>query len=206
MTKYPVSLDDGKTSNRILKSLNGKHKEMVDADQVVEDEDRVPSDGGIIHPPCYTIGRILVSKNHESSNVCSFVLPDKVLGKRSMVLDVVSPLSKRSCCFTKAYGHYSDGTGSVLTNWKMKDVHELRRRNRQLELDSEEQINEMKRINLRYFTPREVARLMCFPEDQEFSFPTNITLKQQYRLLGNSVNVHVIAMLIALMTDGETTN
>ncbi len=35
---------------------------------------------------------------------------------------------------------------------------------------------------------------MGFPK--EFSFPDEITLKQRYRVLGNSINVRVVAELI----------
>lgn len=198
MTEFPSLLDHGKATQEILDKLNEKHRIMADEDRIIEDEERVPSDGSGVYPPCYTLQRILEGTNHESPGINNFLLPDNVLGKRSVVLDIVTPLSKRSCCFTKAYGHYSDGTGSVLTTWKLGEVHTLRASNRNLPLDSEEQILDMKRLHLRYFTPREVARLMCFPE--QFSFPDKTTLKQKYRLLGNSVNVHVISMLIVLMT------
>lgn len=50
---------------------------------------------------------------------------------------------------------------------------------------------------LRYFTPREICRLMCFPE--EFTFPEYITDKQKYRLLGNSINIYVVSRLIFLL-------
>jgi tRNA (cytosine38-C5)-methyltransferase len=39
--------------------------------------------------------------------------------------------------------------------------------------------------------------LMCFPSD--FSFPEDYTLKQKYRLIGNSVNVKVIEFLLKLL-------
>ncbi|KAK1281488.1 hypothetical protein QJS10_CPB22g01073 [Acorus calamus] len=49
-------------------------------------------------------------------------------------------------------------------------------------------------LGLRYFTPREVANLHCFPKD--FQFPQHISLRQQYALLGNSVSVAVVAPLL----------
>ena len=49
-------------------------------------------------------------------------------------------------------------------------------------------------LELRYFSPREVARLHSFPED--FSFPDHVTLRQQYALLGNSVSALVIGDLL----------
>ena len=53
---------------------------------------------------------------------------------------------------------------------------------------------ELKSLGLRYFSPREIARLHSFPE--AFSFPQHVTLRQQYALLGNSVSALVIAELL----------
>ncbi|KAF7725323.1 tRNA (cytosine-5-)-methyltransferase [Apophysomyces ossiformis] len=49
-------------------------------------------------------------------------------------------------------------------------------------------------LQLRYFTPREVANLMGFP--QTFNFPESSSQKQRYRTLGNSINVQVVAELM----------
>jgi len=49
-------------------------------------------------------------------------------------------------------------------------------------------------LKLRYFTPREVANLHGFPA--EFSFPCSVTPRQRYQVLGNSLNVHVVAALL----------
>jgi tRNA (cytosine38-C5)-methyltransferase len=43
-----------------------------------------------------------------------YLVPDKVLAKNSHVFDIVKPDGHRSCCFTKGYYHYAQGTGSVL--------------------------------------------------------------------------------------------
>jgi tRNA (cytosine38-C5)-methyltransferase len=56
-------------------------------------------------------------------------------------------------------------------------------------------------LKLRYFSPREVANLLCFPKDPEFQFPSEISRKQKYRLLGNSINVKVVACLMKFMID-----
>jgi tRNA (cytosine38-C5)-methyltransferase len=47
---------------------------------------------------------------------------------------------------------------------------------------------------LRYFTPREVANLHSFPPS--FAFPSHVTLRQRYALLGNSLSVAVVADLL----------
>ncbi|EDV28696.1 uncharacterized protein TRIADDRAFT_49657 [Trichoplax adhaerens] len=88
--------------------------------------------------------------------------------------NVVKPDSQRSCCFTKSYFHYAEGTGSVL-----------------------QITNPILHLKLRYFTPREVANIHCFPV--HFNFPENATKKQCYRLLGNSLNVHVASELLKLL-------
>ena len=49
-------------------------------------------------------------------------------------------------------------------------------------------------LHLRYFHPKELLSLFGFPE--EFQFPHNISMKKQYELIGNSVNVTVISYLL----------
>lgn len=121
-----------------------------------------------------------------------FLLSEKVLGKFALLLDIVTIHSERSCCFTKAYGHYAEGTGSVL---KMIDIDDTEIFNKYRDLSDEKQKFELLSVlKLRYFTPREVANLHGFPT--EFCFPPSISVKQQYRLLGNSLNVHVVSELM----------
>jgi tRNA (cytosine38-C5)-methyltransferase len=54
--------------------------------------------------------------------------------------------------------------------------------------------NDINKEDLRLFTPREIANLLCFPS--YFSFPASTTIKQQYRLLGNSINVLVVSEVL----------
>lgn len=44
----------------------------------------------------------------------NYLLPDKVLSRFALILDIVDATSTNTCCFTKGYGHYVEGTGSVL--------------------------------------------------------------------------------------------
>ncbi|XP_023557933.1 tRNA (cytosine(38)-C(5))-methyltransferase-like isoform X3 [Octodon degus] len=64
-------------------------------------------------------------------------------------------------------------------------------------LPEEEQITKLSMLKLRCFTPKEIANLLGFPP--EFGFPKKITTKQCYCLLGNSLNVHVVAKLIKIL-------
>jgi tRNA (cytosine38-C5)-methyltransferase len=50
---------------------------------------------------------------------------------------------------------------------------------------------------LRFFTPREVLRLMGFPD--WFQFPPDMPARQAYPLLGNSLNVLVVSELLRFM-------
>lgn len=92
------------------------------------------------------------------------------------------PHSRTSNCFTKAYSKFVEGTGSVLQTADSNI--------RGIEGKSESLLS----LKLRYFTPKEVANLHRFPES--FQFPEQLTSKQRYQLLGNSLNVEVVAHLV----------
>ncbi|KAG5849948.1 hypothetical protein ANANG_G00077120 [Anguilla anguilla] len=124
-----------------------------------------------------------------------YLLPPKTLLRYALLMDIVRPSCRRSVCFTKGYGHYVEGTGSVLQSCTDAQVETAF-----AALDSltdEQKLLQLSQLRLRYFSPREIANLMGFPS--HFSFPENTTIKQRYRVLGNSLNVHVVARLIALM-------
>lgn len=50
------------------------------------------------------------------------------------------------------------------------------------------------KLKLRYFSPLEIAKLHSFPSD--FSFPADLSARQCYKLLGNSLSVVVVADLL----------
>ncbi|GMT24327.1 hypothetical protein PFISCL1PPCAC_15624 [Pristionchus fissidentatus] len=82
-------------------------------------------------------------------------------------LSIVTPSSTSSACFTKSYTQYLVGCGSYLSDPN----------------------------GIRPFSPREVASLMSFPHS--FSWPSQVTHKQLYRALGNSVSVIVVSNLVS---------
>jgi tRNA (cytosine38-C5)-methyltransferase len=55
-------------------------------------------------------------------------------------------------------------------------------------------LHALKSLQLRFLTPKEISRLMGFPE--EFGFPPEISKRQGYKALGNSLNVWVVAILL----------
>ena len=97
----------------------------------------------------------------------SVELDDRQLQRGVHCTDLVSRHSKRSFCFTKSYGKYFEGTGSLLCTSSGR---------------------------IRYFSPKEIANLHYFPS--QYQFPDPITVRQSYALLGNSLNVFVVAVLL----------
>ncbi|PIK42911.1 putative tRNA (cytosine(38)-C(5))-methyltransferase-like [Apostichopus japonicus] len=90
-----------------------------------------------------------------------YAIPDKTLLRFGRVMDIVRDEEERTCCFTKAYGHYVEGTGSFLqrnNSLKKKWAFEDR-------LDSNVTLLRLQQLGLRYFTPREVANFHCFPKE-----------------------------------------
>ncbi|XP_017888112.1 tRNA (cytosine(38)-C(5))-methyltransferase [Ceratina calcarata] len=146
---------------------------------------------------CYTLENIL--QNVESNT--EYLIPKKLLEKRAWLLDIRTSESDGSCCFTKAYGHYVEGAGSVYSPCSEEMVKETFLEASKYDKQSVEVSQVLEKLQLRYFTPMEVSRLMCFPE--EFMFPGHIIRKQKYRLLGNSINVHVVSRLIFLLHNEE---
>lgn len=122
------------------------------------------------------------------------LLSDDVLEKRFQVLDICSVDSINSMCFTKSYTRYTEGTGSVFCPLTKIELDE---KLKVIDSNPENMIELKKSLGLRFFSPREVLRLMSFPED--FNFPPTVNDKQQYKLLGNSINVAVVCELIKLL-------
>ncbi|KFW86150.1 tRNA (cytosine-5-)-methyltransferase, partial [Manacus vitellinus] len=131
----------------------------------------------------------------ENEEMSQYFLPPKSLLRYAFLLDIVKPTCRRSTCFTKGYGHYVEGTGSVLQTAVDVQLESVFKHIE--ELPEEEKLMKLSTLKLRYFTPREIANLHGFP--LEFGFPEKVTIKQCYRLLGNSLNVHVVAKLISIL-------
>ncbi|CAH2090853.1 unnamed protein product [Euphydryas editha] len=125
-----------------------------------------------------------------------YLVSDKLL-KRANIMDICCKDSTRSCCFTKAYTHYVEGTGSVYTDASPEEVEDCLKSANIFDYKSNEFVETIKQLKLRFFTPNEVLSIMMFPKN--YSFPENITTKQCYRLLGNSVNVKVISELLKIL-------
>lgn len=145
---------------------------------------------------CPTIEAVLPHIN-DDTNLIEFRLADNILLKRAWLLDITYSTSTNTRCFTKAYTHYAEGTGSIHCPLEKKQLDQVFMEIQNESLSSDEKLKKLKSLNLRYFTPAEIAKLMSFPD--KFTFPSETTNKQRYRVLGNSINVAVVGKLIEIL-------
>ncbi|KAG8252724.1 tRNA (cytosine-5-)-methyltransferase [Homalodisca vitripennis] len=75
-------------------------------------------------PEVKSIADILETDDTESEIFKEFLVPDKLL-KRAWVMDIITKESTRSCCFTKAYGHYVEGTGSIFCPYDKSSINRV---------------------------------------------------------------------------------
>ena len=64
---------------------------------------------------------------------------------------------------------------------------------------NERAVEILRPLRLRYFSPEELLRLLCFDDsgsNNTFGWPEGVSTKTKYRLIGNSVNVLVVSKLI----------
>ncbi|XP_061821689.1 tRNA (cytosine(38)-C(5))-methyltransferase isoform X4 [Nerophis lumbriciformis] len=132
----------------------------------------------------------LPEEEHSKANVLyKLETTNEALRKMNQNID----LSVRSVCFTKGYGRYVEGTGSVLQSCMETKMESVFQHLNQCS-EKEEKLQLLQKLKLRYFTPREVANMMGFPKT--FSFPAHISTQQRYKVLGNSLNVVLVASLL----------
>lgn len=116
-------------------------------------------------------------------------LPVSLLKARKFISK--SEISKatdiRSKCFTKAYGHHGLHSGCFLMTKQVKSDD--------IDIILEDPVQASQLLGLRMFSPKEISRLHMFPKT--FQFPAHISLQQQWKLLGNSMNILVVSELLA---------
>lgn len=138
--------------------------------------------------------RSFLMENISEDELQHYLIPERMLLKHSRVYDIRQKSDTSSNCFTKAYSHYAEGTGSVLQENESESLDQ-----RFTRFEEKCDVSELTPLRLRYFTPQEVANLMGFPA--QFNFPSSISLKTKYRLLGNSLNVLVVSNLLKLLVN-----
>ena len=105
----------------------------------------------------------------------SLQVPTDMIQKYRTAINVCTPSSRSTRCFTSAYGRSLIRSGSYLETEN----------------------------GFRRFSPREVSRLLGFPNS--FQLPNDLTTPQLYRLLGNSISVPCARWLLGefLEKDGK---
>lgn len=96
-------------------------------------------------------------------------------------------------CFTSAYGRYIRGTGSILYDDDSCEMKLLTPEEREF---NEDWAKDLDLSKLRYFSGMELCRIFGFNDD--FSFPAGCSMKQQWKLVGNSLNVNLASRLVEL--------
>lgn len=141
-------------------------------------------------------GETVIARSQDGEKPCDkwelYKLPSTVLERWGDCFDVVTEDSKRCCCFTKSYGSYAKGTGSLLATKNVWDDG-MKFQRALISQDLPEGVS-LQALGLRYFTPREIANLHSFPP--AFTFPSQVSLRQRYALLGNSLSVAVVGVLL----------
>ena len=126
------------------------------------------------------------------------LIPLELLRKRGHLFNVVTAEHRRSCCFTKNYVKFADGTGSVVqTRPTERDLPPSPLGEQPADILEKESFELQQERGLRFFSVREVARLHGFPDS--LTFPEAVTQKQQYSLLGNSLSVDCVRELLLFM-------
>ncbi|KAH7100269.1 S-adenosyl-L-methionine-dependent methyltransferase [Auriculariales sp. MPI-PUGE-AT-0066] len=155
---------------------------------------------------------------NDDPEVAACAVPDKVLHKWAHEFDIVLPSSTRTCCFTRGYTHLAQGSGSVLQQNSSLDTSSTFREFRAaVPSRGPGAVDILHPLNLRYLTPNELLRLMYFLPQRRtkqisehkvnieqqsphlstlFNWPSDISRKTRYKLLGNSINVHVVTQLL----------
>ncbi|KAF7293412.1 S-adenosyl-L-methionine-dependent methyltransferase [Mycena indigotica] len=147
--------------------------------------------------PWVDVGEIREYLDEEIDEKC--VIPDKVLLKWGRLFNIVLPSSQRTCCFTRGYTQLIERAGSILQLNEALDTTTVFDASLAQRSTHNEPVRTLDPLRLRYFSPNKLLRLFAFsPLDTppRFIWPTTISRKTKYRLIGNSVNVRVVQELI----------
>ncbi|KAF5382814.1 hypothetical protein D9757_007279 [Collybiopsis confluens] len=138
-------------------------------------------------------------------------VPDKVLEKWGRLFDIALPFDKRTCCFTRGYTRLVARAGSIIQMNQSLDTTQTFDAFLSAQTSGQpDAVRILHPLRLRYFTPSELLRIFHFnppppimdhctkisSDQSPFIWPEGISTKTKYRLIGNSVNVHVVTELI----------
>lgn len=109
----------------------------------------------------------------------SDALPSDELKRYEAGMNIVTCQATETNCFTSAYGKSMTKCGSYLRSPTGPNDSDL---------------------TVRRFTPDEIARLLGFwgdALDQPFAFPASLNIRQQWKLLGNTISVFVVKQILS---------
>ncbi|KAF9448849.1 S-adenosyl-L-methionine-dependent methyltransferase [Macrolepiota fuliginosa MF-IS2] len=180
----------GEGIDRIWRHIPGQGRDWVD--------DRFDSTEPSIHVAS------LSSYLDSSDETSDYSIPDKILFKWGRLFDVMFPSSRRSCCFTRGYTQLVQGAGSILQMNEELDTTSVFNEFAAARPDGPDAVRILDPLQLRYFSPGELLRIFGFnppvnsAEVPRFRWPDTkaVTVRSQYKLIGNSVNVTVLQVLI----------
>jgi len=138
-------------------------------------------------PPRKPLSRYLQLDSTEEE-IAPYLLTHSQLQQRwSTYLSIVTPADDITYCFTAGYSRIlHKSTGSVLLSHTPTTTTAI-------SIDKTNLLQYHGRI--RRFTPKEICNLLGFPKS--FQFPIDdIPLAQQYKMIGNSIHVTLVAKLL----------
>ncbi|KAG0268097.1 tRNA (cytosine-5-)-methyltransferase [Actinomortierella ambigua] len=207
--KHPASpapdTEEGAEKNNTTKKRRTSVETKINVSTADRQELHKPNEDDILQDPVRAsqidpLADYIEFLDKDDERMARYTISDNTLLKYGRLFDIVKPSTRRSCCFTKGYHHFVESTGSILQMVEDMDtaaVYEEAMALKGTEEGDAKALTLLRSLQLRYFTEGEIARLMGFPiQDGRFSFPEKTTLKQRYRVLGNSINVKVVSELI----------
>lgn len=124
-----------------------------------------------------------------------FLLPDDELEKHDQFINFAGAYERASCIFTKKYTCCALRAGSILYHLPEPEGQKMLQKLWATSMPEKVQIG--KYMRLRYFTPKEVSNILCFPTT--FDFPDHLNLKQKYQVIGNAPNIFVLSRVLPLL-------
>lgn len=129
-------------------------------------ERKVPQIGDLRSP----IGAYLEEDN---TKLPPIQITDDTLLRYHMLFDIVDPNSTSCNCFTKSYAHRIEGCGSILKTSPdsitidqiYAEIGKLKEQQSNRETLDQAILDLLRSLELRYFSPKEIANLMCFPPE-----------------------------------------
>ena len=104
----------------------------------------------------------------QPEDMLCYHVPVSLIERSGRLFDIRRACDVSSNCFTKSYGRYVEGSGSVLETSAL-----LRKEGDQEPASSEAIIEELKLQGLRFFSPREMLNLHGFPST--YQLPTTLS-------------------------------